>query len=159
YSFENTPQGKFNLGMAFVQSKYYVDQLSQNVRRGNRTKREKGWLPNMAPTGYLNVERDREKIIVSDRDRFSIVKKLWDLCLTGAYSVPELVDVASSMGLRTRNRRRCGGGPITKSALHRLFTNPFYAGYIVHQGTWHQGRHEAMITLDEFRRAGALLHR
>src|SRR3989338_6313486 len=29
--FENTPQGKFSLSMAFVQSKYYVDSLSENI--------------------------------------------------------------------------------------------------------------------------------
>ncbi len=34
--FENTPQGKFTLSMAFVQSKYYVDSLSENTKRGLR---------------------------------------------------------------------------------------------------------------------------
>ncbi len=30
--FENTPQGKFMLNIAFGQSKYYVDNLSENIR-------------------------------------------------------------------------------------------------------------------------------
>ena len=34
--FENTPQGKFMLNIAFGQSKYYVDNLSENVKRGLR---------------------------------------------------------------------------------------------------------------------------
>jgi DNA invertase Pin-like site-specific DNA recombinase len=34
--FENTPQGKFMLSIAFGQSKYYVDNLSENVKRGLR---------------------------------------------------------------------------------------------------------------------------
>src|SRR6185295_7828250 len=54
YTFENNSQGKFMLSIIFGYSKYYVDNLSENVRRGNRTKVEKGWLPNMAPLGYLN---------------------------------------------------------------------------------------------------------
>ena len=41
YSFENTSQGKFMLAIMFGQSKYYVDSLSENVRRGNRMKRER----------------------------------------------------------------------------------------------------------------------
>lgn len=159
YTFDNSPQGKFNLGMAFVQSKYYVDQLSQNVRRGNRTKRESGWLPNMAPTGYLNAAQGTEKIIVSDAERFPIVKRLWELFLTGAYSVPKLLEAAHSMGLRTLPRKRCGGGPITKSALYHLLASPFYAGYIVHDGIWYPGRHEAMVTLDEWKRVQKLLRR
>jgi DNA invertase Pin-like site-specific DNA recombinase len=36
YTFENTSQGKFMLAIMFGQSKYYVDALSENIRRGNR---------------------------------------------------------------------------------------------------------------------------
>ncbi len=54
FTFENNPQGKFMLSIIFGYSKYYVDSLSENVKRGNRTKVENGWLPNFAPTGYLN---------------------------------------------------------------------------------------------------------
>ena len=36
--FENTPQGKFMLSIAFGQSKYYVDSLSENIKRGLRKK-------------------------------------------------------------------------------------------------------------------------
>ncbi|MBU1449210.1 recombinase family protein [Patescibacteria group bacterium] len=34
--FEPTPQGKFMLNIAFGQSKYYVDSLSENTKRGLR---------------------------------------------------------------------------------------------------------------------------
>ena len=36
--FDSTPQGKFMLNIAFGQSKYYVDNLSENVKRGMRHK-------------------------------------------------------------------------------------------------------------------------
>jgi len=39
--FENTPQGKFMLQIAFGQSKYYVDNLSENIKRGHRAKLRK----------------------------------------------------------------------------------------------------------------------
>src|SRR6185437_15045421 len=54
YTFENNPQGKFMLQIMFGQSKYYSDALSENVKRGNRTKVERGWRPNLAPLGYDN---------------------------------------------------------------------------------------------------------
>jgi DNA invertase Pin-like site-specific DNA recombinase len=159
YTFENTSQGKFMLAIMFGQSKYYVDSLSENIRRGNRTKREKGWLPNMPPIGYLNSRSDTgEKIISADPERFPLVGKLWELFLTGAYSVPQLLDLATdAMGLRTVKRKRIGGCALTTSGLYRLFSNPFYAGHIVHRGQWYQGRHQAMITLDQFERAQTLL--
>ena len=43
--FENTPQGKFMLNIAFGQSKYYVDNLSENVKRGLRQKVRRGEYP------------------------------------------------------------------------------------------------------------------
>ena len=79
YTFENSPQGKFMLAIMFGQSKYYVDSLSENIRRGNRTKREKGWLPGRAPIGYLNSRSETgDKIIISDPARFSLLKGLWE---------------------------------------------------------------------------------
>src|SRR3989442_6649245 len=54
FSFENNSQGKFMLSIIFGYSKYYVDSLSENVRRGLRTKIELGWWPSIAPFGYVN---------------------------------------------------------------------------------------------------------
>jgi DNA invertase Pin-like site-specific DNA recombinase len=59
--FENTPQGKFMLSIAFGQSKYYVDNLSENVKRGLRQKVRRGEYPGVAPTGYLNDKAVRQK--------------------------------------------------------------------------------------------------
>src|SRR3989304_6297905 len=58
--FENTPQGKFMLNIAFGQSKYYVDNLSENIKRGHRAKLRKGVYPGSAPLGYLNNHRTRD---------------------------------------------------------------------------------------------------
>jgi site-specific DNA recombinase len=43
--FENTSQGKFMLSIAFGQSKYYVDNLSENTKRGLRQKVRLGRTP------------------------------------------------------------------------------------------------------------------
>ena len=51
FSFENNSQGKFMLSIIFGYSKYYVDSLSENIRRGLRTKLQHGWLPGLAPAG------------------------------------------------------------------------------------------------------------
>jgi DNA invertase Pin-like site-specific DNA recombinase len=161
YTFENTPQGKFMLAIVFGQSKYYVDSLSENVRRGNRTKREKGWLPGRAPTGYLNVTTEAgEKIIGSDPARFSLVKRIWGLLLSGGYSVAQIHELAErELGLRTPQRKRRGGSPLSLSGLYRVFTNPFYAGQIQHENQWYPGRHEPMISVAQFEKAQVLLGR
>jgi len=55
--------------------------LIENVRRGNRTKREKAWFPGYAPVGYLNARNEMgDKIIVPDPERFiSIQENLADV--------------------------------------------------------------------------------
>ena len=52
--FEPTPQGLFMLQVAFGQSKYYSDNLVQNVKRGIRAKIRRGEWLNYAPFGYVN---------------------------------------------------------------------------------------------------------
>jgi DNA invertase Pin-like site-specific DNA recombinase len=64
--FENTPQGKFMLSIAFGQSKYYIDNLSENIKRGHRQKLKQGLWPQMAPLGYL---------IIRKQSKFMLIKK------------------------------------------------------------------------------------
>jgi len=161
YTFENTSQGKFMLAIMFGQSKYMVDSLIENVRRGNRTKREKGWYPAYAPVGYLNAKSEMgDKIIVSDPERFISIKKIWQLFLTGAYSVPQLTRIANvDLNLRSRRHKKSGGRPFGKTGIYKILTRPFYTGHIVYKGKWYPARHEPMITLSQFERARALLRR
>ena len=44
--FEPTPQGKFMLQVAFGQSKYFSDNLIENVKRGIRQKTPQGRMAN-----------------------------------------------------------------------------------------------------------------
>jgi len=53
--FEDTPQGKFLLSIAFSQSAYYVDALAVNIRRGMRQKLRRGEFPGKPPIGYLEA--------------------------------------------------------------------------------------------------------
>src|SRR3989344_3394329 len=61
--FESTPQGKFMLNIAFGQSKYYVDSLSENTKRGLRQKVRRGEYPGLSPVGYINDSRTKTIII------------------------------------------------------------------------------------------------
>lgn len=158
FTFENNSQGKFMLSIVFGYSKYYSDSLSENVRRGMRTKAENGWLPGRAPIGYLN---DKEgSTIIPDPERFDLVQEMWRLMLTGASSPRAIWRLATERwGLRTKQRKRRGGSPISLSATYRILTNPFYAGVIAWQDKIHPGKHPPMVKLDEFERVQELLGR
>lgn len=59
FQFENTSQGKFMLSIMFSQSKYYIDNLAENVKRGLRQKVRRGEMPGLAPLGYINDVRTK----------------------------------------------------------------------------------------------------
>lgn len=157
-SFENNPQGKFMLQIIFGYSKYYVDSLSENVKRGMRAKLELGWKPNKPPTGYKN--EPELKTIVSDAETFPIMKNLFENALTGFYTIAELERMLREQwGFRTPKRKRTGGRPLSMASLYRIFSNPFYAGFIRWNGQLYPGKHEPMITWEEFERLQAVLGR
>jgi DNA invertase Pin-like site-specific DNA recombinase len=136
--FENTPQGKFMLNIAFGQSKYYVDNLSENVKRGLRQKVRRGEYPGVAPTGYLNNKLTKK--MVPDPERFHLVKKLFELYATGKYSIKGVRKIITEAGLKSRN-----GKVLSNSNIQAILTNPFYYGAFRFNGELYQGIHKPMI--------------
>jgi DNA invertase Pin-like site-specific DNA recombinase len=104
YNFENNPEGKWMLSVILSQSKYFVDKLPIDVHRGLKTKLEMGWRPGVAPIGYLNnlAAPKGLRTIIPDPERFALIRQMWDLMLTGAYSPPCIPELATrGWGLRT----------------------------------------------------------
>jgi site-specific DNA recombinase len=160
YHFDNSPEGIMFLQLAFSQSQYSSAKLSKDVKRGLEKKIKMGWLPGVAPSGYLNnkyLEKGSKEIII-DKERFPLVRKAWDLMLTGSYTPPKVVDVLNNQwGYRTLKRRRGGGFPMSRSAIYKIFTNPFYAGIIGYDGKQYEGKHKKMVSLEEYDRVQSLL--
>jgi site-specific DNA recombinase len=72
YRFDDNAQGKFMLSIAFGQSKYYIDALSENIRRGIRLKLSKGIWPQWAPLSYLNDRGTRA--IIKDEGKAPFIE-------------------------------------------------------------------------------------
>jgi len=142
------------LGMA----NQFSRDLAVNVKRGMRTKAQMGWYPVQPPLGYVN-SKSKEKgsnTILVDDERFPVVRRLWDMMLTGAYTPSALWRAANDeLNLRTRQ-----GLKIARSNMYRLFTNPFYYGsyeWPRGSGNWYQGKHKPMVTPEEYDRVQTIL--
>ncbi len=158
YTFEDNPQGKFMLSIMFGQSKYYSDALSENVRRGNRTKLENGWRPNLAPLGYLNDRKT--KTVVVDPEHLPVIRRMFDMVLSGLHSPKQVALIArDEWGYRTPQRRRIGGVPLAMSSVYQILKNPFYAGVILWGGQTYPGKHEPIVSINEFERVQQFLRR
>ena len=135
----------------------FILDLRKAVVRGMQSKRDKGVWPHRAPEGYLN-DRDT-RTIEPDKERFDLLRKAWEMLLTGAYTVPQVREQLTEWGYQTRKQKRQGGKPISRTALYDLFSNPFYAGHFFFDGKRYQGAHKPMVSETEFERVQALLHR
>lgn len=134
----------------------FILDLSKNTKRGMLSKFEKGWQTGVAPLGYLNDKE--EKIIIKDPERFNLMRKMWDLMLTGNYNPKRIMEIANNeWGFKTRKFKRIGGNPISYSGIYKVFTNLFYAGIIENNGIQYEGSHEPLITLEEYDRVQMLL--
>ena len=100
--FENTSQGKFMLSIAFGQSKYYVDNLSENTKRGLRQKLRRGEYPSRAPLGYINDLRT--KSIVVDKRIAPIVVEAFELYARNQSRYEDIADFLATHGLVTRGK-------------------------------------------------------
>jgi len=148
--FEPTPQGKFMLNIAFGQSKYYVDNLSENVKRGLRQKARRGEYPGVAPTGYLNNRLTKK--MVPDPERFKLVQKIFKLYSTSNYSLKEVRNIITEAGLRSRN-----GKILCVSNIQAILVNPFYYGAFKFNGEIYEGNHKPAIAKKLFDKCQAVM--
>lgn len=155
-SFGNRGDDKFWMQLEFGMAKKYVDDLSDNTKRGIRAKLEQGWLPGKPPLGYMNDLIHHT--IVPDQERFPIVQRIWHSILGGQAPVQVFARL-SSWGLLTRRTRVLGNKMLTLSGFYRIITNPFYHGLITRKGEAFPGKHLPMISKDEFDRVQEILGR
>lgn len=134
--FDATPQGKFMLNIAFGQSKYYIDNLSENVKRGFRQKVRNGVYPGHAHFGYINNLRHHN--IALDPIKHKIAKRIFELYSTGEYALEDLV---YKFDLRTKTGKRVMGAQV-----QFLLKNPFYYGVFKYKGEIYKGIHEPIIS-------------
>jgi len=150
-TYRNNSIDRLMSGIDMLFARKYVDDLSENVKRGMKVKIKQGWMPGRAPLGYLNSPNiEGLNVIIPDPDRFKLIRKMWDMMLTGNYSVPKVLDIANNQwGFKTRRTRKAGGTPLSLSLLYKIFKDPFYCGQFIYQGELHQGSHKPMITIQE----------
>ncbi|MFA6184497.1 MAG: recombinase family protein [Parcubacteria group bacterium] len=144
------------LAVEFGMANQFIRDLSNNAKRGLRTKAEKGWLPGVAKPGYLNEKggEQGDKKIIIDPKGFSLIKMVFDKMLTGLYRPAQVLDMLNNeWGYRSPKRKKSGGKPMAVSAFYSLLSDPFYCGdfeYPAGSENWYKGKHQPMITPAEF---------
>ena len=113
-------------------------------------------MPGRAPIGYFNdiFGNKGEKTIKPDPNRFNLVRKMWELLLDKHYSIERIHELAVEKWNLTlyTSKKPC------RSKIYQVFTNPFYYGHFFHAGVLYPGKHEPMITKQEFDKAQDIIN-
>ena len=144
--FENTPQGKFMLSIAFGQSKYYVDNLSENVKRGLRQKLRNGVWPAKAPYGYVNNPKTRG--IDVDSEKSKAIKRVFEMFAEGNRTFTDIAKYLRRFGLMRKNEK-----PLHINEIRQILSNKFYVGIMFYNGEYHNGNHKCLISKELFQKA------
>lgn len=133
---------KFMHGIKVLMAKNYIDNLSEEARKGMNEKAAQGYWPSLAPLGYRNVRNDDgRKVIAVDPEVGPRVARLFEHASTGNFSLNELAAKGRDLGLRYRR----SGNPIGTSTLHYLLRNRIYSGSYEWNGRVYQGKHEPLV--------------
>ena len=79
---------KFVHGIKMLMAKNYIDNLSEEVKKGQTEKAAQGIWPSNAPIGYIN--KLENKTIVPDPKKAPLIAKAFEMAATGQYSLAKL---------------------------------------------------------------------
>ena len=145
---------KFMHGIKVLMAKNYIDNLSEEARKGMQEKAEQGIWPTKTPLGYRNITGpDGKKIIAVDPAIAPIVSKLFEWYATGHCSLQEAARKAREAGLVYRK----SGAKVPVSTVHTLLRNRLYTGWFEWNGKMIRGRHEPLVSVEMWERVQAVM--
>ena len=146
---------KFIHGIKVLMAKNYIDNLSEETKKGMLEKARQGIWPSRAPLGYRNVQRpDGKRVIEPDPDVAPLVVRIFEWYATGEYSLKQLTKKAKDAGMVFRKSRK----PLPRTTIHTILQNPLYKGQFEWDGVLYDGIHEALVTRELWNRVQDLMH-
>ncbi|HWR34391.1 MAG TPA: recombinase family protein [Clostridia bacterium] len=147
---------KFIYGIKSLMAKNYIDNLKEEVRKGQIEKASQGIWPSFAPIGYENVLLPSNKRgIAPDPNRGELVRACFEHYATGNFSLKELAKWAKSAGLTFRG----SGRPVNKATLQVIVHNRIYMGEFDWDGVRYVGIHTPLISAELWDKVQGVLDR
>ena len=150
--------GRLTLNVLLSFAQFEREVTGERIRDKISASKARGiWMGGNLSLGY-DVE-DRKLIIVEGEAQ--LVRHIYTRYLELGSVLPlakELGDAGiCSKRWTTRNGNMRGGLPFGCGAIYYILSNRLYLGEIVHKGRHHKGEHDAIISLELFEAAAAML--
>jgi site-specific DNA recombinase len=151
---ESRSSEKFMHGIKVLMAKNYIDNLSEETRKGMQEKAQQGLWPSFAPLGYRNVQGPNGKrTIEPDPSWAPSIALLFERYSTGRYSLKEVTQMAKKEGMVFRKSKNC----IPRATVHKILRNLIYTGEFEWNGVTYKGLHVPLVTRDLWERVQAML--
>lgn len=134
---------KFVHGIKVLMAKNYIDNLSEEVKKGMHQKALQGEFPAKAPYGYY---RENSKTIKIDTKTAPLVIRAYNLYAEGNLSLLGLCEKLHDEGFIYSDSRP----KVYPSVLEKILKSPFYIGNFVFKGQHYTGTHEPLIDVETF---------
>lgn len=139
----------------------YIRDLSQNVKAKSRAYLAKGYWTGKPAVGYIRDPRYKDdtrfRDVLPDEERFHLIRDAFLMVLAGR-NPGEVLDVLNKeWNFTTRRMKTFGGRRLSRSTFYRMLRDPFYTGLMRRAGETYQGRHTAMLTMEQFDQIQAIL--
>jgi site-specific DNA recombinase len=151
---ESRSSEKFMHGIKVLMAKNYIDNLSEEARKGMQEKAEQGIWPTKCPLGYRNITGpDGKKVIATDPAIAPLIVKLFEWYAGGDISLKEAARKAHAASFVYPR----SGANVPVSTIHTILRNRLYTGRFEWNGKLIQGRHEALIPVELWERVQGVL--
>lgn len=121
-------------------AKYDTEQRSEAVKRGMKQMVSRGYLPTRPPLGYSKTKTTG--LFEPNRDG------RWLEDVLRAYAEDRIETQEAVKLVASMLRKKYGKQP-TQRQVRDVFINPYYTGYIFWDGNLYEGRHVALISLEQ----------
>jgi len=139
--------------MKVAVARFYTNNLSEEVKKGQKEKLAQGWLPTSPPYGYTTVGEKGRKIHIIDEKTAPFMRRMFELYASGNYSLTALREKLYEEGFRSTQ-----GGKLAKSRLDDLLRDPFYYGAMRWNDVLYEhGAHEPLISKELFNKVQEIL--
>lgn len=125
------------------------------IRSGIYDRRKNGGTSGVVPLGYQVIWENHQSHLHVDTGVAPFIQQLFQRAGDPEQSLRGLFRDMNEQGMRSRNDNL-----ISSSGFYVILQNPYYAGFVKDEtGTFVQGKHEPIVTLEMFNAVQRRMHR
>ncbi len=141
-----TSHQKFIHGIKVLMAKNFIDNLSEETKKGRLRKIQEGYFVGQVPYGYKKLD---PRTTVVDEEKTPFVRRAFELYSEGNLSLDKVRNMLYSEG-----HIYTGSTPkVSRGQLEFILKNIAYTGVLRFQDAFYEGKHPAIISDELFNKA------